>query len=81
MAESNTNVDMVRWLEFTAVDIIRRPGFELAVRMYQRQRLASVDFAADELFNSVFYVINAHVFGLLFPVLMLFAPVADLKKG
>ena len=48
--------------------------------MCRKQRLSSVDLATDELLQSVTYVINAKVFGPLLAVLMLFAPIVDLKK-
>ncbi|KAL9039403.1 MAG: hypothetical protein Q9214_004893 [Letrouitia sp. 1 TL-2023] len=80
-AESQAEIDMVKWLEFVTFDIIGDLALSTQFGCVESSDYHPWVSLLMSFFKSVTYVINAQAFGPLFPLLMLFAPFADLKKG
>ena len=80
-AESHLEIDMVKWLEFLTFDIIGDLALSTKFGCIESSDYHPWVSLLMSFFKSVTYVINAQAFGPLFPILMLFAPLADLKKG
>ena len=72
---------MVRWLEFVTFDIIGDLALSTQLGCVENNDYHPWISLLLSFFRSVTYVINAQSFGPFFPLLMLFAPISDLKKG
>ena len=72
---------MVKWLEFVTFDIIGDLAFSTQFECVQNSEYHPWPSLLMSFFKSVTYVTNAQAFSPLFPFLMLFASISDLKKG
>ena len=81
MAKTKIEFNMVKWLEFVTFDIIGDLALSTQFECVQNSEYHPWPTLLMSFFKSVTYVINAQAFGPLFPLLMLFAPISDLKKG
>ena len=80
-ADENEVLNMVRWLEFTTFDIIGDLAFSLPFDCLENNDYHPWVLLLMNFFKAVSYALNAKLFGPLALLLMLFAPIADLKKG
>lgn len=80
-AETNTDIDMVKWLEFLTFDIIGDLALNTQFECVERSDYHPWVSLLMTFFKSVTFVNNAQAFGALFPLIMLFAPFTELKKG
>ena len=80
-AEHKTDIDMTRWLEFLTFDIIGDLALSTQFGCVESSDYHPWVALLMSFFKSVTYVNNAKAFKPLFPFLMLFAPLENLKKG
>ncbi|KAL8726431.1 MAG: hypothetical protein Q9166_006709 [cf. Caloplaca sp. 2 TL-2023] len=80
-AKDDTHFDIVKWLEFLTFDIVGNLALNTQFECVENSEYHPWVSLLISFFKSVTYVVNAKAFGPLFPLLMVFAPFADLKKG
>jgi cytochrome P450 len=73
--------NIVQWFEFLAFDIIGTLAFSSSFHCLENQRYHPWVSLLKSFFKSVHYFLVAKMFGVLFPLVMVFGPIGDLMKG
>lgn len=78
----NEVLDMRKWMEYVTFDIIGELALNTHFDCLQNSNYSPWVTILTRFFKSVAYVVNAKLLGpVMFPLLMLFAPIKDLKGG
>nr|WPM83320.1 ProsA [Phaeosphaeria sp.] len=74
-------IDMIKWLEFLAFDIIGTLAFSSSFDCLKEQEYHPWVTLLMNFFKSTHYVLTARMFGVFFPLVFVFGPIRHLLKG
>ncbi|KAF2464019.1 cytochrome P450 4F3 omega-hydroxylase [Lindgomyces ingoldianus] len=74
-------INMVKWMEFLAFDIIGTLAFSSSFNCLEDQGYHPWVTLLMNFFKSTHYVLTARMFGIFFPLVFVFGPIRHLMKG